>query len=61
MLEILHSTSRGELKDRHVVYRVRWDRENERYGTVGRIGNSTLWIGCACFSHGDVVAMREAV
>lgn len=61
MLEILNHPERIALKGKHVVYRVRWDRENERYGTIGRIGISTFWIGCACFNHGDVVAMREAV
>jgi len=43
-----------------VFYRVRWDMADLRVGTIGKIGDNTIWIGCHCLSHSDVKFMRHA-
>lgn len=47
-------------KGSRVQYRTRWDRDNVRFGTIGRISMHCIWIGCACYHQDDLIALREA-
>lgn len=46
-------------KGSRVQYRTRWDRDNVRFGAVGRIAFDVMWIGCHCFHINDLIALRE--
>lgn len=52
-------TERSKLKGKRVAYRVRWDRETERGGTIGRVEHAIIWIGPACLHHDDITSMRS--
>lgn len=51
--------SRRSLAGKHITYRVRWAPHEKRSGTISRVSDTTIWVGCFCFSHSDIVAMRE--
>lgn len=60
MLTQLNDPSeRQELDGKRVHYRVRWARGDVRVGTIARVKAMTLFIGCFCFSHADIVSMEE--
>lgn len=49
---------RPKLKDKQVEYRVRWDA-TLRAGTIRKVTDTIIWIGCHCYSHSDLTIMRE--
>lgn len=61
MLEYLGYSrfSRKSLEGKKVYYRVRWAPHEERVGTIARVKDFVLWLGCACLHHDDIVSMRE--
>lgn len=50
---------RKNLEGKLVHYRVRWAPGEERQGTISRMKDSTLFIGCFCFHHDDIVALSK--
>lgn len=47
------------LHGKKVHYRVRWARDEVRQGTVSRVKEHTLFIGCECLHHDDLVSLVE--
>jgi hypothetical protein len=58
LLDTLNSWARTILKDKQVEYRVRWSAE-PRVGTVRKVTDTLIWVGCFVYSHSDITAMRE--
>lgn len=60
LLDHLHKQwQRQSLDGKRVHYRVRWAPDDLRFGTIARVKDLTLFIGCFCFSHTDIVSMTE--
>ncbi len=49
---------RRKLKGKKVIYRVRWSDE-DRGGTITRVSDMTIWIGCFVYNHKDLTALEE--
>lgn len=61
MSTLRSSWLRSKLKGKRVAYRVRWDRETERGGTIGRVEHAIIWIGPACLHHDDIISITEVI
>ena len=59
LLSQLRDWSRNKLAGRKVHYRVRWAPEALRAGTISRVKDTTLFIGCECLHHDDLVSLVE--
>lgn len=51
--------SRAKLAGKKVHYAVRWAPDALRFGTISRLKASTLFIGCECLHHDDLVVLQE--
>lgn len=58
LLSQLNGWNRDKLDGKKVHYRVRWSDELRR-GTISRVKDLTVFIGCECLHHDDLVFMRE--
>lgn len=50
---------RKKLDGKKVHYRVRWAPDELRQGTIARVKDKTLFVGCACLHHDDLVSLVE--
>jgi len=57
-IEHMDQSRLQELVGKQIRYFVRWSQD-ERFGTVTRVGPQTIWCGAWCYHRNDMRHVRE--